>query len=333
MRRREFLKAAAIFPSLARGSAPLLTVRMALQPNRANKVWEAASLVREELERRSGGRIAIRFYDSAVLGNERQLLEACYLGLIHIVQCTSSVVSALAPEFNLLDMPYLLAGLAHQERVLNGPVGAELLRGLRRRRLEGLAFYSCGFRHLFNARGRQIRTPADFSGLKVRVMTSPIMVDSFNALGASATPLAAGEVFQALRTGVVDAAENNPQVFVADRYYEAGAMNFSFTRHFSNQHVAIANRDWLDGVGQNHPEFNALIREVARGVIPEYDRRWNAGVDRALETIRERGVAMNDIADPQPFMEKVQPVYENFFRRNPEVPRELLARIRAEARP
>ncbi len=313
------------------GREPELRIRLALQPTSANKVWDAADLVRQELERRSGGRIEVLFYDAAALGDERAILEACYLGVIEMAQCTSSKASTLDPAFNLLDMPYLFTDEEHHQRVLNGPIGRELLDGLRDHRLQGLAFYSCGFRHIYNSAGRRIRRPADLNGLKVRVMASPVMVDAINAIGASATPLAAAEVFQALKTGVVDAAENNPQVYVADKYYEAGAMNFTFTRHFANQHMMVANRDWFDGLGRTHPDLQQLIVEVTRAIIPAYNDIWNHAVEEALETILAQGVTVNDVDDIQPFIDQVAPVYEEFLRAHPTVDRGLVTRIREAA--
>ena len=313
------------------GESQVLEIRLALQPNPANKAWEASNLFKQELEKRSQGQVKVLLYDSATLGDERQVIEACYLGVIEMVQFTSSKASSLDPAFNLLDMPFLFVDEEHHRRVLNGPIGQELLDGLRRYRLQGLAFYDCGFRNMFNSVGRAIRRPEDLAGLKVRVMTSPVMVDSINALGASATPLSASELFQALKTGVVDAAENNPQVFVSDKYYEAGAMNFSWTRHFSNQHVLVANRKWLDELAESHPHLERLIREVARDIIPEYNRRWKAAIDAALKVFEEKGVKSNQIEDVQPFIEKVAPVYEGFFRRYPQVDRTLVDRIRKEA--
>jgi TRAP-type transport system periplasmic protein len=310
---------------------PELRIRLAMQPTSANKAWDAANLVRQELERRSDGRIEVLFYDSAVLGDERAILEACYLGVIEMAECTSSKASTLDPSFNLLDMPYLFTDEEHHLRVLHGPIGRELLDGLRDHRLQGLAFYSCGFRNIFNTAGRRIRSPADLNGLKVRVMASPVMVDAMNAIGASATPLAAAEVFQALKTGVVDAAENNPQVYVADKYYEAGAMNFSFTRHFANQHMIVANRDWFDELGRTHPDLQQLIAEVTRDITPAYNKIWNRAVEDALETIRAQGVTVNDVDNIQPFIDQAEPIYEEFLRAHPTVDRRLVTRIREAA--
>jgi tripartite ATP-independent transporter DctP family solute receptor len=328
--RREAVPASAAGAADTAARKPELVLRFALQPNPANKVWEAASLVRRELEERSGGRIRVQFYDSGVIGDEGALLMNCYLGILELVQVTSSVVTTLDPAFSLLDLPYLFADEAHHQRVLHGAVGRELLDGLRRHRLQGLAFYSCGFRNLFNARGVAVTGPADLRGMKIRVMEAPVMIRAINAMGGSATPLAAGELFQALRTGVVDAAENNATVFVSEKFCEAGARNFSLTEHFGNQHVLVANRDWLERLAREHPDLHAIVREAPARIQAEYTRRWEAGITASLAAITAAGVAINPVPDKGAFVAQVRPVWEDFLRRHPEVDPGLLARIRAE---
>jgi TRAP-type C4-dicarboxylate transport system substrate-binding protein len=240
-------------------------------------------------------------------------------------------------------MPYLFVDEQHHRRVLNGPIGRELLDGLRRHRLQGLAFYSCGFRNMFHTAGHAIRGPEDLQGLKIRVMESPVMLDSINAMGASATPLAAAEVFQALKTGVVDGAENNPRVFVSERFFEAGCRNFTWTRHFANQHVLVVNKAWFDRLGETHPDLHQLVRDVATDIIagedlvyetetlPRFDKAWAASVAEALTVMRDQQVEINEVDDVGAFVNRVRPVYDTFFRRHPEIPPALLQRIRKEA--
>ena len=311
---------------------PEVVLRLALQANRANKAWEAADLVRQELELQSGGRIKVMFYDSGSLGAERQLLETCYLGVIEMVQCTSSVATTIDPKFSLLDMPYLFLDEEHHQKVMNGPIGCELLEGLREHRLQGLAFYSCGFRHIFNSRGRKICKPADLAGIKIRVMESPVMLDSLNAMGASATPLSASELFQSLKTGVVDAAENNPQVFVSEKYHAAMCKNFSLTGHFANQHVLVCNKKWFDHLGKTHPDLQKLVKEVPQQILDRYNKQWNQALDDAFKEMREQGVEINRVDNLDPFIERVEPVYDAFFSEYPSVPRELVDQIRKAGR-
>ncbi len=313
------------------GPEPVLEFRLALQPDPENKAWEGARLVREYLERESGGRIRVRFYDSGVLGDEQALLMNCYLGIVEMVQCTSSVVTTLDPAFGLLDLPYLFVSAEHHRRVLDGPVGADLLAGLRARRLEGLGFFSCGFRNLFNARGVRVASPEDLRGMKIRVMESPVMIRSVNAMGGSATPLPAGELFQALRTGVVDAAENNANVYLSARYHEAGARHFSLTEHFATQHVLVANRAWLERVAREHPDLHRLILEAPVRIRAEYDRRWDAGVEAAFDAMEAAGITVNAVEDKGPFVERVRSLHDDFLKLYPKVDPSLLDRIRREA--
>jgi tripartite ATP-independent transporter DctP family solute receptor len=304
-----------------------LVFRMALQPNEANKVWEAANLVKEELERRSNGRIRVMFYPSGVLGNELQLLETCYLGIIEMVQVTSSVVTTLDPTFDTFDMPFLFLNEDHHQKVLNGEIGTELLDGLNKNKLQGLAFYSCGFRSIYA--NKPVTSPEDLSGMKIRVMESPVMIESLIKMGASATPLSASEVFTALKTGVVDGAENNPNVFVAAAHIEA-VKYYSLTRHFANQHVLVANKKWLETVKANHPDLYELLITVPREIIHEYNNRWNKAIDIAFRDMTEQGGTIVELEKENilRFVENVQPVYEM----NKEtVPPELVERIRKEA--
>jgi len=306
---------------------PDLVFRFALQPDPANKVWDAARLVKENLERRSNGRIKIMFYSSGVLGNEQQLLETCYLGVIEMVQCTSSVVTTLDATFDTLDMPYIFVDEPHHLRVLNGPVGQELCDGLNKNKLQGLAFYSCGFRNIYASKA--VTSPQDFTGMKIRVMESPVMIEAINLMGASATPLSSSEVFTALKTGVVDGAENNPNVFVSAAHIEA-VKHYSLTRHFANQHVLIANKAWLDKVKRDHPDLHQLIIDVPRDIITQYNQIWRAAEEKAYSDIKQQNGYVHDVPRESilTFMKQVDPLYES---KKDSVPPELVKRIRQEA--
>ncbi len=290
---------------------PELVIRFALLANPSHRIWVAGNLLKEELEATSNGRIKVEFYDSGVLGAERQVLEACYLGVIEMVQCTSAVVTTIDPVFSLLDMPYMFVNEEHHQKVLNGPIGREWMDGLREHNMQGLAFYSCGFRNMFT-KDVKVQKPEDLDGLKIRVMESNVMVEAINYMGASATPLAASEVFQALKTGVVDGAENDPVTFVSDKYYEAGCDNYSLTRHFANQHILVVNRDWFDKVKENHPDLYEIIVNAPPKVQAEYNRQWQEAVDMAFEKMRteEVGVTINEVRDVRPVRECVQTVYD-----------------------
>ncbi len=310
---------------------PELSFRFALEVNPANGGWITAKMIKDRLEARSNGRIEVMFYDSGMLGSERKLVETCYLGVIEMVQCTTSVLATVDPVFGLLDMPYLFVNEEHQKKALSGPVGREILDGLREYKLQGLVFYPIGFRNIFNTKGIKIRRPQDLNGLKIRVMESPIMVNAINYMGASATPLSASEVFQSLKTGLVDGAENNPQLFVSEKYYEAGCTNYSMTRHFANQSIIVVNRDWFDGLREKKPELYEIIRTVPVEILEDFNPLWDKAVKEAMLDMEKQKVVVNETDDITEFTESVQPIYEEFFKKYPKVQRGLLTRIRGEA--
>jgi TRAP-type C4-dicarboxylate transport system substrate-binding protein len=315
---------------------PGLTFRLANELLPDGKIWEVSRLFKDELEHASpdgeiaAGEIEVVFFDQGMVGTERQLLENAYFGVMEIVQINTSVVTTIDPAFNLFDLPYAFVSDAHHRAVLHGEVGAAFLERLRDRKLVGLGLYGLGFRNMFYRMPRSgcIRTPEDLRGLKMRVIESPIMIAGINALGASATPVPFSELFQAIRTGVVDGADNSARVFTSSRFYETGANCFTLTEHFTNQHILVANRDWFDSL---EPKYQRRILEVARGIVPEFDSIWEAAVAEAVGEMAGLGVTVNEVDDKDAFIARVTAVPDLLFAAYPEVPRTLYDRMGAAA--
>ncbi len=305
-----------------------IVFRLATNLSKSDIGWETARMIVDELNNQSGGKIHAKLFDSGSLGAERQLLETCYVGVIEMVLCTSSVVSTIDKVFGLLDMPYLFMDKEHQHNVLNGVIGDEILDGLRDYNFQGLAFYSIGFRNVFNTRDREINSPEDMNGLKIRVMESPVMIQSINAMGASATPLSASELFHSLKTGVVDGAENNVNMFTSSKIFEAGCKNYSMTKHFSNQLVLVANREWFDKINHDNPDVAAFIRKVSNQIIKDHDIIWDREEFESIEKMKSNDVIINYIDDLSIFRDRVQSVYDNYFKKNPDISADIINRIR-----
>jgi TRAP-type C4-dicarboxylate transport system substrate-binding protein len=313
---------------------PGLVFRLANELQPADGIWDASALFAEEIEKASpDGRIAegeirVVLYDQGMVGTERQLLENVYFGVMEVVQINSAVVSTIDPAYNIFDLPYLFVSDAHHKAVLNGEIGDRMLERLRGHDMLGLGFFGLGFRDMFYRMpdGGCVTTPEDLGGLKMRVIESPIMIAGINALGASATPVPFSELFQALRTGVVDGADNGARIFTATRFYETGTDCFTRTEHFTNQHVLVANEDWFEGL---EPKYRERISAVARSIVPEFDRRWERATEEAFAEMATHGVTVNDVDDKGAFMARVEDLPDQFFDDYPEVPRELYERIRA----
>lgn len=313
-----------------------LRFRLGLELNADTKIWEVSNLLKAELERASNkdnieqGEIEVEFYDQGSIGSERQLLEAGYFGVVEMVQVNSAVVTAIEPAFGLLNLPYLFENEAHHQRVLNGEAGKEILEMLSKHNLKGLGFYSAGFRNMFYKYSNTLscpNSPSDFRGLKIRVMESPTMISTINAMGASAAPLPFSELYQGIKTGVVDGAENSAKVFISSRYHEAGINCFTLTEHATDQHVLIANLKWLNSL---EPKYRQRIEEVSREIIPLFNAIWEETTKDALSQIEQVEVRINTVEDKKAFLQVMEPVYTNFFTMYPEVSSTLYDKIKRD---
>lgn len=311
----------------------MVTFRLALELNNQTRLWDASHFFRTELEKASPehgikeGEIRVEFYDSGKIGTERQLLEANYFGVVEIIQINSSVLTTLEPAFAILDLPFIFYNNDHLKSTLYGDLGREMMDKLKPYGLRGLSFYSGGFRNMFYKRHREecAETPEELEGLRLRVMESPVMINSMNAMGPRATPIPHSEVYQAIRTGVIDGAENSAAIVASYRYHEAGVDCLTVTEHFTNQHILIANGDWLDSIEE---KYRNRIYEVAFEIIPEFNRIWEITVEDAIQTLEKQGVTVNNIENKEAFIERTVSIAEQFLSNNPRVPDDLYQKIR-----
>lgn len=311
---------------------PGLKFRLALELNNQTRLWDASHLFKTELEKADSalgikeGEIEVEFYDSGKIGTERQLLEAAYFGVIEVVQINSSVVTTVEPAFSILDLPFLFYNDQHLKETLYGDIGHTMLDRLRNHGLQGLSFYSGGFRNMFYKRqdAECASTPEELEGLKLRVMESPVMINALNAIGPTATPIPFSELYQSIRTGMVDGAENSADIVASYRYYETGIDCFTLTGHFTNQHLLIANADWLDSIDL---KYKQRIQKVAVDIVSEFDRIWTKTIQQSIGDLQNQGITVNEVDNKQVFFEQVSHIAAQFLEQNPQVPRGLYQQI------
>jgi len=152
---------------------------------------------------RSGENLQIQTFPSEQAGNERQMLDAVILGNLDICKTSTGIISAVVPEFGVFDLPYVFRDLKHMMAVINSKVGQDLAAKLEARNVKILFWMEQGTRSFYTT-SKQIKTPNDLKGLKIRTIASPVMVDTINALGATATPMGFGDLYLGLKSGVVD---------------------------------------------------------------------------------------------------------------------------------
>lgn len=209
--------------------------------------------------------LRMRLFPRGQLGDEKDIIEQVRLGALTMGAVAAANLSAFAPSVGVLDIPFLMRDHdRHPWAVVDGPIGQRLAAAIERESgLVVLGWWSGGMRHVFT-RNRPVATPADLAGQKIRVIGSPVYMDTFNGVGAKATPMPYGEVYTALATGTVDGAENDTTGYRNMKFYEQ-APELSLTGHFFLFKPVVANRRALEDLTPaQRSAFDAAFAEATR---------------------------------------------------------------------
>jgi len=179
----------------------------------------AAETFAKEVQARSGGAMKINIFPLAQLGGELKMIQGTRTGTQDLVVTAGAPLENTAREFAVLSFPYLFKDYDHALGVMTGPLGKEMLEGLKKHNLIGLGFVAPIERNIFT-NGKRVTQAADMAGLKIRVIQGQGFVKTYEALGAQPTPMAYSELYTALQNGAVDAGENSPDNFVQDKFIE-----------------------------------------------------------------------------------------------------------------
>lgn len=260
------------------------------------------------LAARTDGRLRIRIYSGGQLGEEKDTLEITIFGGLDLNRINLAPLNTIAPETLAPSLPFIFNDTAHMRRALDGAPGQAVLDSLAPHGLIGLCFYDSGARSFYN-KHRPIRSPADMRGMKIRVQNSDLYVSLVEALGANATPMPYGEVYQALVQGVIDGAENNWPSFDSSRHFEV-ARHYSLTRHLMTPEVLVmSQRAWAALSASDQ----ALVREAARESVPYMRALWDAREAEAETRIRAAGVEVIEEIDRAAFQRATAPVWRKML--------------------
>ncbi len=279
-------------------------IKLAHVVNEKDGFHVAAMKFKELVEASSD--MAIEIHPNAKLGDERTLLEGMQFGTIDMGVITNGPVSNFYPQIAVLELPFLFSSPEDAYKIMDGPIGQELLGNLDQVGLKGLAYAERGFRNLTNSK-KEVLSPADIKGLKIRVMENPVYIDTFKALGANAVPMAWTEALTAMQQGTIDGQENPVNVVYSFKLAETQKF-MSFTRHTYAPAIFVMSPQLfnsLDAASQK------LIKESAQKAA-EYERAWNKEKQtEQLEAIKEMGMKISS-PDLAPFKEAISPVYEKY---------------------
>ena len=198
----------------------------------------------EVLSKSSNGKHSIKVFSKSALGNEKDTIEQTKLGAIAMTRVNVAPMNNICAATMVPTMPFLFRSTEHMRKVLDGPIGEEILKDCEAQGFIGLAFYDSGARSIYTVK-KPIKTLADAKGLKVRVQQSDLWVSLLEAMGANATPMPYGEVYTALKTGLVDAAENNYPSYESSRHFEV-AKYYNKTEHSMAPEILLFSKKVWD---------------------------------------------------------------------------------------
>jgi tripartite ATP-independent transporter DctP family solute receptor len=268
---------------------------------------EAVKHMGEQLAGQSGGELGVKVYPNGALGNERDTIEQLKIGGLDMMRINVAPLNNVVPETIVPALPFLFRSEEHMHAVLDGPVGDEILAAMEAQGMVGLAFYDSGARSMYTA-NKPVKTLADLHGMKIRVQQSDLFVATIEALGANPTPMPYGEVYTALKTGIVDAAENNLPSYESSRHFEA-AKYYTLTEHSMAPEVLVFSKVIWDTLSE---EEQAQVRKAAKDSVPYMRGLWDQREAKARETVEAAGSEIIPLEDRQAWVDAMQPVYAKF---------------------
>jgi tripartite ATP-independent transporter DctP family solute receptor len=270
---------------------------------------------------RSGGRHQIRIFHSRQLGEEKETIEQTRAGAIDLNRTNVALIGTFVPAVNVLAMPFLFRSIDHLEKVLDGPIGNEILNSFEPYGFVGLAFYDSGARSIYNS-VRPIRSPDDLKGLRIRVQQSELMSDMMRALGAEPVALPYGQVLTGLATRLIDGAENNwPSYITTDHYKNAGF--YTLTEHSMSPEVLVMSQRAWQSLSADDQK---LFRDAAVKSSQFMRAKWRDLEERSRQQAEAAGVTIVKDFDRKPFEAAMADVYRK-AQRDPAAA-QLIERIR-----
>ena len=316
MRRRDFIKAGVGFgaATLAPLSPARAQTKSVFKASDVQPVGYPTVVATENLGKKlaaaTNGRLSVQMYPSMQLGGEKETIEQTQIGAIQLLRVSVGSMGPIVDDINVVNMPFLFKNTTHAEKMMDGPVGQELLDKITaspNAGLVALCWMNSGARSLYDTK-RPIRSIEDIKGLKFRVIGNPIFIDMMNALGGNGVAMGYDQVFSALQTGVIDGAENNLPSYVFSNHYTT-AKYLSLTEHLVIPEVLVfSRRAW----GNLSADDQNLLKKFAREAQFEERELWNKYEQQAMEKAKAAGCQIVEIADKTPFQNAVKPVWDKY---------------------
>lgn len=261
------------------------------------------------VEEKTNGRMDVQVFGNGLLGGDREILEAINLGTVQMGNMASSNLTAYGDKFSLYELPFLFSSFEAATSAYDGELGEVYNSWLAENGFVCYSVFTYGWRALSNS-VREVWTPDDLKGIKIRVMEVPMYIDAFTLLGANPTPMSWNEIYTGLQQGTIEAQDNSPEQTYLAKFYEVQPYYTTLNHTLSNG-LAICKKDYMDSLPED-------IRQViidGMDICCAAQREASVVLEQEyLQKMRDAGVTVCELSDEQRalFKEKVAPMYEQY---------------------
>jgi len=261
----------------------------------------------DDIEKGTQGRYKCQQFPSSALGGEREMIEAVQLGTLDFVNTSTGPVGNFVPEVKIVDIPFLFRDYDHARKVMDGPIGQDILTKFPSKGLMALSWTENGFRHMTNNK-RAINKPEDASGLKMRTMENKVHMDGYRAFGIQPTPMAFPEVFGALQQGTVDGQENPIPVILASKFSQV-QKHLSLTGHVYSPALIITSPRFMNKLSDADKK---VFYEAAKHATVAQRKKVNDDENSGIAQLEKEGMSVVRRVDGAAFRGALRDTYANY---------------------
>jgi len=301
------LIALALFATGMAGAQAETTIKIGYATTATSHYGVGSTVFCDEIEKGTQGRYKCQQFPSSALGGEREMIEAVQLGTLDVVNTSTGPVGNFVPEVKIVDIPFLFRDYAHARKVMDGPIGQDLLTKFPSKGLVALAWTENGFRHMTNNK-RSIVKPEDAAGLKMRTMENKVHMEGYRAFGIQPTPMAFPEVFGALQQGTVDGQENPIPVILASKFSQV-QKHLSLTGHVYSPALLITSPRLMNKLSDADKK---VFYAAAKSASAAQRKKVNEDEDNGIAQLEKEGMTVVRKVDGQAFRNALLAPYAEF---------------------
>lgn len=295
-----------------------IVLKLGAEENTTHKYYPTALQFAKDVEEFTKGAVKVDLYFAAQLGSAEELMEGLQMGTIDLT-VQASKIGKLERMYEVFDLPFLIPSAAIGRKILDGPIGQELAQGFAKKGARLLAYWELGFRHISNNK-RPVVVPADLKGMKIRVPDNKLRMTTFETFGASVAVTSLGELYLALKQGVLDGTEQPLGTIWSNRFYEVQKYLSVSSHVFTPGYLLVREESWKKLPKEVQDEvLKAAIksRDLVRKLSDDEENNY-------VGKLRDAGMKVNEI-DSKAFQSVGKTIWEKEGKRFGDLPKRIVA--------